>query len=106
MQSKLLQKQGATAPVVNKPSRQQISYEEAVANLSGGRSYEEVVANLFCTEEEDDAAIQAILKDDPEGEKGIPWEQVKAEGARLLEELEAAALRRPGAETFRSTIDD
>ena len=56
MQSKLLQKQGATAPVVNKPSRQQISYEEAVANLSGGRSYEEVVANLFCTEEEADAA--------------------------------------------------
>ena len=96
MQSRLLKKLGATAPVLNEPSGQ-MSYEEALANLSGGRSYEEVVADLFCTEEEEDAAIQAILRDDPEGEKGIPWEQARAEGNRLLAELEAAALRRLAA---------
>ena len=93
MQSKLLQKRAATAPVANEPSGQ-MSYEEALANLSGGRSYEEVVADLFCTEEEDDAAIQTILRDDPEGEKGKPYEQAKAELDSQLEALVAAAKRR------------
>jgi hypothetical protein len=79
MGSRLLQKRGATAPVVNKPS--------------GGMSYEEAVAVLFCTEEEDDAAIQAMLEDDPEGEKDKPYEQVKAEQDRELEEWRANALR-------------
>jgi hypothetical protein len=88
------------------------NYEEALANeenpvaaLSGGMSYEELVADLFRTEEEDDAVIAAILKDDPEGEKGIPYEQVKAEGDNLLAELEAAALRRCAAKRNLAKYD-
>jgi len=118
MQSKILKKQGAAAPVMNSLSGQ-VSYEEAVANyeealaneenpvaaLSGGMSYEELVADLFRTEEEDDAVIAAILKDDPEGEKGIPYEQVKAEGDNLLAELEAAALRRCAAKRNLAKYD-
>jgi hypothetical protein len=48
-------------------------------SLSGEGSYEEVEASLFCTEEEADAAVQAMLEDDPEGEKGTPYERVRAE---------------------------
>jgi hypothetical protein len=44
-------------------------------SLSGEGSYEEVEASLFCTEEEADAAVQAMLEDDPEGEKGTPYER-------------------------------
>ena len=92
MQSKLLQKRCATAPVEKEPSGQ-MSYEEAVANLSGGKSYEEVVAALFPTDAEEEAAIaQAILEDD-RGES-IPWEQAKAELDSRLESLAAAAKRR------------
>jgi len=69
MQSKLLQKRSATAPVMNKPSGERISYEEAVAVL-------------FPTDAEEEAAIsQAILED----EEGKPYEQVKAEQDRELE---------------------
>ena len=90
MQSKLLQKRCATAPVEKEPSGQ-MSYEEAVANLSGGMSYEGVVADLFRTVEEDDAAIQqAILGD----EEGKPYEQVKAEQDRELETWVAEARRK------------
>ncbi len=90
MQSKLLQKRCATAPVEKEPSGQ-MSYEEAVANLSGGKSYEEVVAALFPTDAEEEAA-KAILEDD-RGES-IPWEQAKAELDSRLESLAAAAKRR------------
>jgi hypothetical protein len=118
MRSRLLQKRGATAPVVNSPSGQmpyeaaRADYEAALAHerevlteLSGGMSYEEVVADLFRTEEEDDAEIQAMLEDDPEGEEDIPWEQAKAEGDRLIAELEAAALRRVAAARNLSKYD-
>jgi hypothetical protein len=82
MQSKLLQQQDATAPVVNSRSGQQMM------------PYEEAVATLFCTEEEEDAAIQVMLEDDPEGKKGIPYEQAKAELDRELGEWEADALKK------------
>ena len=92
MQSRLLKKLGATAPVLNKPSGQ-MSYEEALANMSGGMSYEEADAVLFPTDAEEEAAIaQAILEDD-RGES-IPWEQAKAELDSQIESLVAAAKRR------------
>jgi hypothetical protein len=62
-------------------------------------SYKEVVADLFRSEEEDDAEIQAMLEDDPEGEKGIPWEQAKADLDSKLAEMEPAALRRVAAKS-------
>jgi hypothetical protein len=112
MRSKRLKKRGAAAPVVNKSSGEMsyeealAKYEEAVANeeavlakMSGGLSHEEVVADLFRSEEEDDAEIQAMLEDDPEGEKGIPLEQANAEMDMLLAELEVAARRRVAAKT-------
>ncbi|MGA2852230.1 MAG: hypothetical protein ABSE46_24765 [Terracidiphilus sp.] len=72
--------------------------QEVLAKLRCGRTDDEVEADLFCSEEEDDRAIQAMLEDDPEGEEDIPWEQVKAEGDRLLAELEAASKRRLAAQ--------
>jgi hypothetical protein len=79
MRSKLLKKLGATVPVVNKPSGQRISYEEAVAAL-------------FPTDAEEEAAIAEAILEDDRGES-IPWEQCKAEWESQLEALEAQAMK-------------
>jgi hypothetical protein len=81
MRAKLLQKRGATAPVTTMPSGPLHNFDESTSTL-------------FCTEEEDDAAIQAILEEDPEGEDGIPLEQFRAETNRLIASLTAESMRR------------
>jgi hypothetical protein len=57
-------------------------------------AYAKLVASIFRTDEEDDAAIQADMEEDPEGENGIPLEQANAEMDRQIKEWEAEAKRK------------
>ena len=81
MRSRLLQEAGATAPVMTMPS-------------GPLHDFDEFASTLFCTEEEDDAAIQAMLAEDPEGEDGTPWEQVKARQDLMIASWMEEALRK------------
>jgi hypothetical protein len=81
MRAKLLLKRGATAPVMTMPSGPLHDFDESASTL-------------FCTEEEDDAAIQAMLEEDPEGLDGTPWEEVKARQDLMIASWVEEALRK------------